>query len=209
MLFAEEAVPVGGGDPFTRAYELKEIKKVATAPDSVLSVSGGLTDGAPATTYTVADLFAFVKYPAGMAAEVPDRAALEAGGYDGAVYQDGNGGTHYAVLDGTQLKSATDNAGTFDRRNPNLRFSEKAAAEEWGVAPTVSEKVLGNVAKRILQRTGSGYSAARLTDGLKTLLRTDAEQRRGTADALARQVLARAGGQKPVLPRVVRRLAGK
>ena len=126
MLFAEEAVPVGGGDPFTRAYELKEIKKVATAPDSVLSVSGGLTDGAPATTYTVADLFAFVKYPAGTAAEVPGRAALEAGGYDGAVYQDGNGGTHYVVLDGTQLKSATDNAGTFDGRNPNLRFSRKA-----------------------------------------------------------------------------------
>lgn len=129
-------------------------------------------------------------YRAGTAAEVPGRAALEAGGYDGAVYQDGNGGTHYAVLDGTQLKSATDNAGTFDGRNPNLRFSEKAAAEERDVAPAVSEKVLGNVAKRILQRTGSGYSAAQLTDGLKTLLHTDAEQRRETADALARQVLA-------------------
>ena len=129
-------------------------------------------------------------YPAGTAAEVPGRAALEAGGYDGAVYQGGDGGTHYAVLDGTQLKSATDNAGTFDGRNPNFRFSEKAAAEERDVAPAVSEKVLGNVAKRILQRTGSGYSAARLTDGLKTLLHTDAEQRRETADALARQVLA-------------------
>ena len=129
-------------------------------------------------------------YPAGTAAEVPGRAALEAGGYDGAVYQDGNGGTHYAVLDGTQLKSATDNAGTFDGRNPNFRFSEKTTAEEWDAAPAVSEKVLGNVAKRILQRTGSGYSAARLTDGLKTLLHTDAEQRHETADALARQVLA-------------------
>ena len=191
-LFAEEAVPVGGGDPFTRAYELKEIKKVATAPYGVLSVSGGLTNGAPATTYTIADLFAFVKenvpdfqpkpvhpamlnadgtpravrqgvdatvevldgktalqdgeavyvklenpYPAGTAAEVPERAALEAGGYDGAVYQDGNGGTHYAVLDGTQLKSATDNAGTFDGRNPNLRFSQKADA---GWAAYVSEE---------------------------------------------------------------------
>jgi|GEM_PF-4992574 len=60
-LFAEEAVPARGGEPFTRAYELKEIKEVATTPDSVLSVSEGLTDGAPATTYTVADLFAFVK----------------------------------------------------------------------------------------------------------------------------------------------------
>ena len=62
-------------------------------------------------------------YPAGTAAEVPGRAALEAGGYDGAVYQDGNGGTHYAVLDGTQLKSATDNAGTFDGRNADIRYS--------------------------------------------------------------------------------------
>ena len=60
-LFAEEAAPAGGGEPFTRAYELKETKEVATTPDSVLSVSEGLTDGAPATTYTVADLFAFVK----------------------------------------------------------------------------------------------------------------------------------------------------
>ena len=60
-LFAEEPIPTKGGEPFTRAYELKEIKEVATTPDSVLSVSEGLTDGAPATTYTVADLFAFVK----------------------------------------------------------------------------------------------------------------------------------------------------
>lgn len=62
-------------------------------------------------------------YPAGTAAEVPDSAALEAGGYDGAVYQDGNGGTHYAVLDGTQIKSATDNIGTFDRHNADIRYS--------------------------------------------------------------------------------------
>ena len=62
-------------------------------------------------------------YPAGTAAEAPGRAALEAGGYDGAVYQDENGGTHYAVLDGTQIKSATDNIGTFDRHNADIRYS--------------------------------------------------------------------------------------
>lgn len=78
--------------------------------------------------------------------------------------------------------------GNEPRVSPNLRFSEKTTAEEWDAAPAVSEKVLGNVAKRILQRTGSGYSADRLTDGLKTLLHADAEQRRETADALARQV---------------------
>ena len=31
--------------------------------------------------------------------------------------------SHYAALDGTQLKSATDNAGTFDGRNADIRYS--------------------------------------------------------------------------------------
>lgn len=95
-----------------------------------------------------------------------------------------------AVLSLDVLRHLRTGRGHEPRVSPNLRFSEKTTAEEWDVAPAVSEKVLGNVAKRILQRTGSGYSVARLTDGLKTLLHTDAEQRRETADALARQVLA-------------------
>lgn len=93
-----------------------------------------------------------------------------------------------AVLPPDVLRRLGTGRGNEPRVSPNLRFSEKTTAEEWDAAPAVSEKVLGNVAKRILQRTGSGYSAARLTDGLKTLLHADAEQRRETADALARQV---------------------
>lgn len=64
------------------------------------------------------------------------------------------------------------------------------------MAPAVSEKVPGNVAKRILQRTGSGYSAARLTDGLKTLLHTDAEQRRETAGVDVMDELVRGAGKR-------------
>lgn len=93
-----------------------------------------------------------------------------------------------AVLPPDVLRRLGTGRGNEPRVSPNLRFSEKTTAEERDAAPAVSEKVLGNVAKRILQRTGSGYSAARLTDGLKTLLHADAEQRRETADALARQV---------------------
>ena len=93
-----------------------------------------------------------------------------------------------AVLPPDVLRRLRTGRGNEPRVSPNLRFSEKTTAEEWDAAPAVSEKVLGNVAKRILQRTGSGYSADRLTDGLKTLLHADAEQRRETADALARQV---------------------
>lgn len=93
-----------------------------------------------------------------------------------------------AVLPPDVLRRLRTGRGNEPRVSPNLRFSEKTTAEERDAAPAVSEKVLGNVAKRILQRTGSGYSAAQLTDGLKTLLHADAEQRRETADALARQV---------------------
>lgn len=93
-----------------------------------------------------------------------------------------------AVLPPDVLRRLGTGRGNEPRVSPNLRFSEKTTAEERDAAPAVSEKVLGNVAKRILQRTGSGYSADRLTDGLKTLLHADAEQRRETADALARQV---------------------
>ena len=208
-LFAEEAVPARGGEPFTRAYELKEIKEVATTPDSVLSVSEGLTDGAPATTYTVADLFAFVKenvpdfqpkpvHPALLNedgtpkvfyhgtgsefyefsteqigaregsfffAENPEDAAgygrnvmpvylsaenladydaqpsefyrlenkraqvayLKERGYDGwYADMDSDGWGEISVFSPEQIKSATDNAGTFDRRNQNIRFSQKA-----------------------------------------------------------------------------------
>lgn len=93
-----------------------------------------------------------------------------------------------AVLPPDVLRRLRTGRGNEPRVSPNLRFFEKTTAEERDAAPAVSEKVLGNVAKRILQRTGSGYSADRLTDGLKTLLHADAEQRRETADALARQV---------------------
>ena len=205
-LFAEESIPTKGGEPFTRAYELKEIKEVATTPDSVLSVSEGLTDGAPATTYTVADLFAFVKknvldfqpkpvHPALLNedgtpkvfyhgtgsefyefsteqigaregsfffAENPEDAAgygrnvmpvylsaqnladydaqpsefyrlenkraqvayLKERGYDGwYADMDSDGWGEISVFSPEQIKSATDNAGTFDGRNADIRYS--------------------------------------------------------------------------------------
>lgn len=59
-LYAEEAVSKAGED-FTRAYDLKDIKTVATSTNGVLSQTGGLTDADIATIQTVADLFAAVK----------------------------------------------------------------------------------------------------------------------------------------------------
>ena len=61
-LYVEEALPNRGGDPFSRAYELKTIEKIANLPNGVLSVSEGLTDGKSAiSNLTVADIFSLVK----------------------------------------------------------------------------------------------------------------------------------------------------
>ena len=60
-LYVEEALPNKGGEPFARAYELKDIEKVADLPNGVLLESKGLTDGKPTTAYSVSDLYFFVK----------------------------------------------------------------------------------------------------------------------------------------------------
>ena len=59
-LYAEEAV-AKNGEPFTRAYELKDIKKVAMTDKGVLSREGGLTQADIATIKNVSDLFKAVK----------------------------------------------------------------------------------------------------------------------------------------------------
>ncbi len=46
-------------------------------------------------------------------------------GYDGVIVDDmGEGFTEYIVLKNTNIKSATDNIGTFDESNPDIRYSE-------------------------------------------------------------------------------------
>ena len=60
-LYAEEALPNNGGNPFTRAYELKDIEKVADLPNGVLLNNKGLTEDKSATSYNISDLYRFVK----------------------------------------------------------------------------------------------------------------------------------------------------
>lgn len=61
-LFIEEAISSKSiGESFFRAYQLKDIEKVASIPNSVLSENGGLTGEMKTTTYSVADLYKFVK----------------------------------------------------------------------------------------------------------------------------------------------------
>ncbi len=60
-LFAEEAVSLKSGESFTRAYSLKRIEKVAEFDNGVHLENEGLTESHSTTTYSISDLFAFVK----------------------------------------------------------------------------------------------------------------------------------------------------
>lgn len=57
------------------------------------------------------------------------------GGYDGVIIEnktdsDIEKDTFYIVFSPTQIKSATDNIGTFDRNNPDIRYQQRAKSEE-------------------------------------------------------------------------------
>ena len=226
-MYVEEAISSKDNAVFDRAYQLKDIEKVASVADGVLSENGGLTEATHATTYSISDLYALVKQydkdfkpkavsPAllnedgtpkvvyhgtnseaftvfdsdksgrvkknvlgdgyyfaaeeesathygehvmpvyldmknpykvyardgGMRAQMAEdfnmdanaisrgdiQSILKANGYDGVLLYsskyaaDGDFSTA-VVFDNTQIKSATDNVGTFDSENPDIHFS--------------------------------------------------------------------------------------
>ncbi|MDY4838030.1 MAG: hypothetical protein SO160_00535, partial [Lachnospiraceae bacterium] len=67
-------------------------------------------------------------------AEAPYIRYAKENGYDGVIFESGADKNDlaydrfYVVFDPTQIKSATDNIGTFDRENPDIRYSLKRDA---------------------------------------------------------------------------------
>ena len=67
-------------------------------------------------------------------------------GYDGIISSEEDMETEYVVFDSRQIKSATDNAGSFDSKNPDIRFRRVGAGE------TASDVVERGVRKRRYRR---------------------------------------------------------
>lgn len=62
-------------------------------------------------------------------------------GYDGVVMYDGNGEIVIAnAFSSNQIKSATDNIGTFDKANPDIRYSSRNARDAEGNALTENQE---------------------------------------------------------------------
>ena len=238
-LYVEEALNNKGTEVFTRAYTLKDIKKVAQIPNSVLSSNGGLTGGTSATDISVADLFNLVKeydaefkpksaskavnengtpkimyhgsaeqftvfsygqigsatgvgvlgdgfyftdkkrlaqnygnnvYPIYLQMKNPYMATesdvyklrttdLQSQGYDGVILRAPKGDV-YMVFENTQIKSATDNIGTFDGGNPDIRYSVDDADDQVAIGDLQAELYQLKHQRRSLLEADTAYAAA-------------------------------------------------
>lgn len=81
----------------------------------------------------------YAKLPVGKFSDPNSEAKIireaKAGGYDGLVIEADTTNellkdTFYVAFQPNQIKSATDNIGTFDKNNPDIRFSRRISAEE-------------------------------------------------------------------------------
>ena len=67
-------------------------------------------------------------------------------GYDGFIKKDQNGNMIYIAFEPGQIKSATDNIGTYDRNNPDIRFSiEQYSDADWSDMVTYMRDKVGDV----------------------------------------------------------------
>jgi hypothetical protein len=71
---------------------------------------------------------------------------LEAGGYDG--FRDG--GNHWMAVNSNQVKSATGNIGTYDRKNPDIRYSLRS---------TLPASVTAAIDRTTVARVNKGFGA--------------------------------------------------
>lgn len=122
-------------------------------------------------------------------------------GYDGIILDFDFGGRSkggkvksYIFFKNTQLKSATDNIGLFDRRNPDIRYSLKSTSSieeqnkklmqenkalreykrelEWRLGinrKELDERAIRRLSKKVLKEYSSKYNAETLTQNLKNI----------------------------------------
>lgn len=132
--------------------------------------------------------------------ELLDSYFIENGsGYDGIILdfdgrRKGENVKSYIFFKNTQLKSATDNVGLFDRRNPDIRYSLKSTSAieeqnkklmqenkalreykrelEWRLGinrKELDERAIRRLSKKVLKEYSSKYNAETLTQNLKNI----------------------------------------
>ena len=97
-------------------------------------------------------------------------------GYDGAIIDDlGEGATEYIVLKNTNVKSATDNIGTYNGADGNTRFSKDISESLDG--KQMSESKIKSLAGRLRRTYRSNFAKDQLISSLSDIYTMLAEQR--------------------------------
>lgn len=82
-------------------------------------------------------------------ASVPSRQQMLKDGHDGVIYRDTDGSVKWAVAHKpTQIKSATNNIGTFDSSDPDIRFSRRYSNLGTDTSPTTAKEKAIDAAKQ-------------------------------------------------------------
>ncbi len=103
--------------------------------------------------------------------------------YDGFVFDEGDGTPSYVVLNSNQIKSATDNIGTFDGSNPDIRYSLSENKTARGDAEGTAEraaKATNTAEKKVGKYTAAEQDAAR--DAVKNFDMYEADTRRAVLE---------------------------
>lgn len=88
-------------------------------------------------------------------------AELEKQGFDGVIFETPSG-TLYMAFDGSQIKSATDNIGTFDGRRGDIRHSRKANSQTSGKAAAIDPAKRKAIANLMHQKVYNKADAANI-----------------------------------------------
>ena len=112
-----EALPNKGGEAFSRAYELKDIKEIVTIPDGVLSENGGLTDDMMTISIdSISALFDIVKtYDKDFNPKPANPLLLNKNGTPKVMY-------HQTSMDFTVFNTNNEKAGKNDSETPTGMF---------------------------------------------------------------------------------------
>lgn len=102
--------------------------------------------------------------------------AMRENGYDGVMQRNSDGSIIAVTFDSNQIKSATENMGTFDASNPDIRYSLKETdiAEQVAQDPVLQSQVESDRSIRAL--------AEMMDKLLKTVQRGDSTLQEGTAE---------------------------
>ena len=120
---------------YSKLYRVGSLEATRILSDEYINLCADAAGGDPIAEDILAEEWIKKADKISIRAKEEITTALKANNYDGVIIKndEGSGGRRvetYIALDKTQVKSATENIGTFDRSNPDIRFALKKDSQK-------------------------------------------------------------------------------